>query len=47
MTKLANITIPSPRKPFEQTTTVAEVLRRRLVASTSTKELRRRLAAGR
>lgn len=43
----ANITIPSPRNPDEQTTPVAEVTRQRLAAKTSTSELQRRLAATR
>lgn len=43
----ANITIPSPRKPHEQTTPIAEVTRQRLAASVSTSELRARLAAAR
>jgi hypothetical protein len=41
---IANIAIPSPRQPHEQTTPVAEIIRRRLVSSTSTSELRHRLA---
>ena len=45
MNHLASIHIPSPRRPLEQTTPVAEVLRRRLIESTSTAELRRRLVA--
>ena len=47
MNQLANIQIPSPRRPLEQTTPVAEVLRERLTTSSSTEELRRRIAAAR
>jgi len=42
--QIANIAIPSPRNPQESTTAVAEIIRQRLHAATSTDALRARLA---
>ena len=45
MNRIADIAIPSPRNPNEQTTAVAEIVRGRLVAATATSDLHARLAA--